>query len=66
MKSKKAMEFEIIVKAILALLILVVLIALLNLFVIQRGGGGLNMILNNTLSSAGNVMDNFRKLVTGG
>ena len=66
MRSKKAMEFEVIVKAILALLILAVLSGLIYLFVIKRGAHSLNAIWNNTMSSAGNVMEGFKKLVSGG
>ncbi len=66
MRSKKAMEFEVIVKAILALLILAVLSGLIYLFVIKRGAGGLNAIWNSTMSSADNVMEGFKKIVSGG
>lgn len=65
MISKKAMEFEIIVKAILALFILVVLIGLIYIFVIDKGAGGMHQILNQSLSSAGNVMDSLKNLVGG-
>ncbi len=64
-KSKKAMEFDVIVKAVIALLILAVIAGLLYLFVIKKGAGGANTIVDDTADEGDNVLNDFRNLIGG-
>ncbi len=65
MFSKKAMEFEVIVKAVLALIILVVLIGLLYIFVINKGAAGANTIVDDTTEQGDSVLGDLRDLIGG-
>lgn len=65
MKSKKAMEFEVIVKAVIALLILALLAGLLYMFVIKKGAGGAGVIVDDAASEGDNVLNDFGNLIGG-
>ena len=55
-KSKKGMELEYSVKAILALIVLVVMVGILILFVVQRAGGGANIIVTDVNNQGDDVL----------
>ena len=63
MRSKKAMEMEVIVKAILALLILAGLAGLIYIFVVQRGAGGAGVIVDETAETGDGVLSDFMNLI---
>ena len=54
------MEYS--VKAILALIVLVVLIGLFIMFVVNRSGGSLNTIVDETNDQGDGMLDGFRNL----
>ncbi|NTV22842.1 MAG: hypothetical protein HGA85_00515 [Nanoarchaeota archaeon] len=58
--SKKAMEMEVIVKAVIALLILVILIGIVYIFVVKKAGGGINTINDETAIQGDDALNNLR------
>jgi|SaaInlStandDraft_6_1057023.scaffolds.fasta_scaffold414578_2 hypothetical protein len=64
-KSKKGMELEYSVKAILALIVLVVLVSILILFVVKRAGGGAGIIVDDVADQGDDVLAGFRDFFGG-
>ncbi len=60
LNSKKGLEMEVTVKAILALIVLVVLIGMFYIFVVKRAGRGIGGIVDETENEGDGMLARFR------
>ncbi|NTV22843.1 MAG: hypothetical protein HGA85_00520, partial [Nanoarchaeota archaeon] len=64
--NRKALEFEIIVKAILALFVLVIMIAILYTFAVVKSGGGMKVIIDDITGQGDGVLSRIGQLFGSG